>query len=147
MSYAARIPVSCIPVSQTAIENRPLEKSNIPNLSTQDQSKLPATPLRCFTGALTAGAFSLLAYRLTLSIATSFANKPVTSSNPAVVNISAAVRTLVVGMVALGASVFGIAALGLTALGIQLLFKKFQKTESSAVHLKDTEEKDTETSK
>lgn len=86
--------------------------------------KAPATPLRCFTGALTAGTFSLLAYKLTLSIATSFANKPVISSNPAVVNISAAVRTLVIGMVALGACVFGIAALGLAALGIQLLFQK-----------------------
>lgn len=122
------------------MENRPLEKPNLSNLSPQDQSKLSATPLRCFTGALTAGAFSLLAYRLTLSIATSFANKPVTSSNPAVVNISAAVRTLVVGMVALGASVFGIAALGLTALGIQLLFKKFQKTDASAVRLEEDAE-------
>lgn len=137
MNDAARVTLS-----QTIMEKRPLEKPNLPNLSTPDQSKLSATPLRCFTGALTAGAFSLLAYRLTLSVATSFANKPVTSSNPAVVNISAAVRTLVVGMVALGASVFGIAALGLAALGIQLLFKKFQKTESSAVGL----EKDTETS-
>ena len=88
------------------------------------ENKLPATPLRCFTGAFTAGIFSLLAYRLTLSIATSFANKPVISDNPAVVNISAAVRTLVVGMAALGAGVFGIAALGLAALGIQLLFQK-----------------------
>ncbi len=92
--------------------------------SNTEAEKAPATPLRCFTGALTAGTFSLLAYRLTLSIATSFANKPVISSNPAVVNISAAVRTLVTGMVALGACVFGIAALGLAALGIQLLFTK-----------------------
>ena len=92
--------------------------------ATPIEEKAPPTPLRCFTGALTAGTFSLLAYRLTLSIATSFANKPVVSDNPAVVNISAAVRTLVIGMVALGAGVFGIAALGLAALGIQLLFKR-----------------------
>ena len=90
------------------------------------QEKVSATPLRCFTGALSASVFSLLAYRLTLSIAESFANKPVISSNPAVVNISAAVRTLVVGMAALGAGIFGIAALGLTALGIQLLFRSFR---------------------
>ena len=95
-----------------------------PATETPIEEKLPATPLKCFAGALTAGIFSLLAYRLTLSIAASFANKPVTSDNPAVVNISAAVRTLVTGMVALGAGVFGIAALGLAALGIQLLFKK-----------------------
>ncbi|MFK8184996.1 MAG: DUF3082 domain-containing protein [Phormidesmis sp.] len=103
-----------------------MDDSKIPTLTDADSpsEKAPATPLRCFTGALTAGTFSLLAYRLTLSIATSFANKPVTSSNPAVVNISAAVRTLVVGIVALGAGVFGFAALGLAALGLQLLIKK-----------------------
>lgn len=105
---------------------KPTNISHPPATRTPIEDKLSATPLRCFTGALTAGTFSLLAYRLTLSIATSFANKPVTSDNPAVVNISAAVRTLVTGMVALGAGVFGIAALGLTALGIQLLFKKAQ---------------------
>ncbi|MGB3767348.1 MAG: DUF3082 domain-containing protein [Phormidesmis sp.] len=101
--------------------------------SSSIEKKLPATPLRCFTGALTAGTFSLLAYRLTLSIATSFANKPVTSDNPAVVNISAAVRTLVTGMVALGAGVFGIAALGLAALGIQILIKKATGTQADAL--------------
>ena len=114
--------------SQESLEN-PLNKTQIPNLSKEASGKASATPLKCFTGALTAGTFSLLAYRLTVSIATSFANKPVTSSNPAVVNISSAVRTLVVGMVALGAGVFGIAALGLAALGVQLLFKKLSKTE------------------
>lgn len=96
------------------------------------QEKLPATPLRCFIGALSASVFALLAYRLTLSIAESFANKPVTSSNPAVVNISAAVRTLVVGMAALGTGIFGIAALGLAALGIQLLFRSFRQTDKAA---------------
>lgn len=101
-----------------------MEKPEVPNLSTDTSSKPPATPLQCFTGALTAGTFSLLAYRLTVSIAASFANKPVTSSNPAVVNISSAVRTLVVGMVALGAGVFGVAAIGLAALGIQILVRK-----------------------
>lgn len=95
-------------------------------LTETDTDKKAATPLRCFTGTLTAGTFSLLAYRLMLSIATNFANKPVISSNPAVVNISAAVRTLVIGIVALGAGVFGIAALGLAGLGIQLLLQKFQ---------------------
>ncbi len=106
---------------------KPSQKTQVPNLSKEVSDKAPATPLKCFTGALTAGTFSLLAYRLTVSIATSFANKPVTSSNPAVVNISSAVRTLVVGMVALGAGVFGIAALGLAALGVQLLFKKLSQ--------------------
>jgi Protein of unknown function (DUF3082) len=103
----------------------PMKKPIFPNSGSNNKSNEPSTttPLRCFTGALTASTFSLLAYRLMLSIATNFANRPVTSLNPAVINISSAVRTLVVGMVALGAGIFGIAALGLTALGIQLLFK------------------------
>lgn len=88
------------------------------------EAEQKATPLRCFAGALTSAGFSLLAYRLTVAIATSFANKPITSDNPIAVNISAAVRTLVMGMAALGAGVFGVAALGLAALGVQLLFKK-----------------------
>ena len=86
-------------------------------------------PYAAFGGALTAAGFSVLAYRLLLSVAASFANKPITSTNPIAVNISAAVRTLVTGMVALGAGVFGVAALGLAALGIQLLLKDSPKAE------------------
>lgn len=111
--------------------NQPEKSTNLE--ATPIEEKAPATPLRCFTGALTAGTFSLLAYRLTLSIATTFANKPVISDNPAVVNISAAVRTLVIGIVALGAGVFGIAALGLAALGIQLLFKRTTGSQTDAL--------------
>lgn len=115
-----------------------MEKSTAPEgvskekaLDSEDAAeKTPATPLRCFTGALTSAIFSLLAYRLTISVATSFANKPITSENPIAVNISAAVRTLVQGMVALGTGVFGVAALGLALLGIQLLFKKDAASES-----------------
>lgn len=69
---------------------------------------------------------SVLSYRLAVSIAATFASKPIVSDNPVAVNISAAVRTLVNGMVALGAGVFGVAALGLFALGIQLIFKPEQ---------------------
>jgi hypothetical protein len=100
------------------------------DIEVKASSKRP-TPLRCFTGSLMAGTFSLLAYRLTISIATTFASKPVVSTNPAVTNISAAVRTLVTGMVALGAGVFGLAALGLAALGIQLLLQRLGKKEAS----------------
>ena len=92
--------------------------------SSGEGTQTPATPLRCFAGALTSAGFSLLAYRLTLSIANSFASNPVTSDNTAVVNISAAVRTLGMGSVALGAGVFGVAALGLAGLGVQLLLQK-----------------------
>lgn len=103
--------------------NRPAEK---------DGQKRAPTPLRCFTGALISGTFSLLAYRLTVAIATNFANKPVTSANPAVVNLSVAVRTLVTGMVALAACVFGIAALGLAALGVQLLVQQWRGQNEAA---------------
>lgn len=84
----------------------------------------PAKLLKCFSGALMAATIALLAYRLMTAIATTFAHKPVLSDNPAVINLTAAVRTLVVGMVALGAGVFGIAALGLFLLGLQLLWQR-----------------------
>lgn len=84
----------------------------------------PAQWLKCFSGALMAATIALLAYRLMTAIATTFAQKPVLSDNPTVINLTAAVRTLVVGMVALGAGVFGIAALGLFLLGIQRLWQR-----------------------
>ena len=59
--------------------------------------------LQCFSGSFVAGTMAMLAYRIMLSIAANFAARPVLSDNPAVANISAAVRTLVVGMAALGA--------------------------------------------
>jgi hypothetical protein len=80
--------------------------------------------LQCFSGSFVAGTIALLAYRLMLSIAANFAARPVMSDNPAVVNISSAVRTLVVGMAALGSGIFGLAALGIFLLGIQLLFQR-----------------------
>lgn len=84
----------------------------------------PAQWLKCFSGALMAATIALLAYRLMTEIAITFARKPVISDNPTVINLTAAVRTLVVGMVALGAGVFGIAALGLFLLGIQRLWQR-----------------------
>lgn len=91
-----------------------------------------ATPLRCFGGSLTAGGLAFLAYQLTLSVATTFANKPISSDNSMVVGITTAVRTLVMGMVALGTGVFGVAALGLAALGVQLLLKKDTEPEAGS---------------
>ncbi len=79
---------------------------------------------KCFTGALIAGTIALLAYQLTAAIATTFAHKPIVSANPTVINLTAAVRTLVVGITALGTGVFGIAALGLFLLGIQWLVQR-----------------------
>jgi hypothetical protein len=43
------------------------------------------------------------------------------------INIAGAVRTLVMGIVALGAGVFAFASLGLMLLALQLLIQKFVK--------------------
>ncbi|MEL6326279.1 MAG: DUF3082 domain-containing protein [Cyanobacteria bacterium J06626_23] len=104
--------------------------SELSDRSSQSTTVLATSPLRCFTGSLLAGSLGLLLYRMTIAIATTFANKPVTSDNPTVISISGAVRTLVTGMVALGAGVFGIAALGLFLLGIQILFKRLRGEEA-----------------
>ncbi|WP_416666436.1 DUF3082 domain-containing protein [Egbenema bharatensis] len=87
----------------------------------------PPTPLRCFTGAMIAGGLTYAMYSLTMSIAETFANKPLPSGNYLATNIAVAVRTLVTGMSALGTGIFGIAALGLMALGIQLLVQQLRQ--------------------
>ena len=95
-----------------------------------DSTSSPLAPpptakiLQCFSGSFVAGTIAMLAYRMMLSIAANFAARPIVSDNPAVANISSAVRTLVVGMAALGAGVFGLAALGIFLLGVQLLFQR-----------------------
>ncbi len=72
-------------------------------------------------------------YLLMISIATTFASKPIHSDNPIALNIGSAVRTLVVGVVALGTGIFGIVAVGLFALAIQLLVQQFTKPKSSRI--------------
>ncbi len=100
------------------------------NTATSANSKQP-TALRCFLGALIAGPFAVGMYYLTTAIATTFANKPLPTGNTITVNIAVAVRTLVVGMSALGMAVFAIATLGLVALGIQLLIQGAKPSNSS----------------
>lgn len=90
------------------------------------------TPLRCITGALMAGGIGLALYSLTAAIAQTFASKPIHSNNPAVVNIASAVRTLVVGITALGTGIFGVVAVGLVALAIQLSIQKITRTPPSS---------------
>ncbi|MFH7026805.1 MAG: DUF3082 domain-containing protein [Heteroscytonema crispum UTEX LB 1556] len=98
-----------------------------PNITQQadTEGQVPVTPLRCFTGAIISGGLSYAAYSLMIAIATTFANKPIHSHTQVTANIASAVRTLVVGIVALGSMVFGIVALGLFALGLQLLVQQF----------------------
>jgi hypothetical protein len=80
--------------------------------------------LRAFTGSFIAGTMALLFYKMVTAIATSFANKPVVSDNVTVINLSAAVRTLVLGTVTLGAGVFAMAAIGLALLGSQMIWQR-----------------------
>lgn len=93
-----------------------------------DTKTLP-TPLRCLTGASIAGGLAIALYSLTSSIAQSFAAKPLHSDNALVLRISAAVRTLVVGVSTLATGVFGLVAIGLVALAMQVFIQQLtQKT-------------------
>ncbi len=100
-----------------------------PNRSVQptNTGQTPPNPLNCLSGALISGGLATALYFLTTSIVQTFAAKPVHSNNLLVVNITAAVRTLVVGMSALATGIFGLVAIGLVALAIQLLVQKLSK--------------------
>ncbi len=108
------------------------QQNELSGEDTARAQKKPTTPLSCFSGSFMAGTLGILCYRMMVAIATTFAAKPVVSDKAVVLNISVAVRTLVVGIVALGAGVFGIAAVGLFLLGIQLLVKKLNNSDATA---------------
>jgi len=84
----------------------------------------PAGPLQCLLGGVIASGFAFGLYRLTSAIALSFAEHPLQSGSSTAVSISVAVRTLVVGLCALGTGIFGISSLGLIALAVQLLIQR-----------------------
>ncbi|WP_045056103.1 DUF3082 domain-containing protein [Aliterella atlantica] len=100
------------------------------NKSPEVESALP-TPLRCLTGSLMAGGLTFALYNLTSSISQNFADRPLHSNNPTVLNISVAVRTLVVGMSTLAMVVFGIVAIALIALTIQSSIQQLTKRSST----------------
>lgn len=95
----------------------PTEKSEASLTETEAQKP---TPVRCLVGSLISGSFAFGLYSLTYSIAQSFAAKPIISQNQVVMRIASAVRTLVVGMAALGTGIFTLVAIGLILLAIQL---------------------------
>ncbi len=94
--------------------------------ATETDSTLPG-PLKSLTAMLIAGGFAIACYFLTSSIAQTFANKPLASTNPTAINISVAVRSLVVGLSTLATVVFGIVALGLVAVTVQSSIQQFKK--------------------
>lgn len=96
--------------------------------SPSPQSSQSPTPLRCILGSIVAGVLAYALYNMTSSIALSFATKPIVADSLVVQRISSAVRTLVLGMSAMGTGIFALAAFGLFALAVQLLISK-PKTE------------------
>jgi hypothetical protein len=99
-----------------------------PDTSTTANNITPAgtpvpNPIQCLGGAAVAGGIAFVLYLLTGTIAHYFATKGVHSDNLTVQRLSAAVRTLIIGMSALGAGIFGLSAVGLFGLGIQLLVR------------------------
>lgn len=93
-------------------------------VSSVTRGEVPPTPSRCFTGALISGGLAVVLYFLTQSIVQVFAGIPLPTKSRIAVNISIAVRTLVIGGSTLATAIFAIATLGLVALGIQLLWKQ-----------------------
>ncbi|HEY9803157.1 MAG TPA: DUF3082 domain-containing protein [Leptolyngbyaceae cyanobacterium] len=98
---------------------------------TDTPTQVPPTPLRCITGAAISGGLGYALYLLMISIATTFAKKPIHSDNQLVISLTSAVRTLVVGVVALGTGIFGIVTIGLLALAVQLLIQQLTKPKSN----------------
>lgn len=98
-----------------------------PQANTQEKS----TPLRAVTGAIVSGGLAYGLYSLMIAIATNFATKPIITDNQLVARITSAVRTLVVGIVALGSGIFGIVTIGLLALAVQLLVQKRTKAKEN----------------
>ena len=99
------------------------------NSSEKPSPKKP-TPANCLMGATISGALGYALYTLTTSIIQTFANKPLTSSNPLVLRIGSLVRTLVMGVASLGTFIFFFVTFGLLLLAIQLLLQKEKPTKS-----------------
>lgn len=98
------------------------------NLSPQPpETNAPPGVLQCLTSALIAGTIALLMYKVTGGIAANFASHPLHTDNYTAQRIASAVRTLVIGICALGSGIFGFAALGLTALSVQTFVQKVRQ--------------------
>ncbi len=88
----------------------------------EPKPELPG-PLKSLTGAMIAGTLAVVLFALTQAIATAFATSPLKTTNVIAINIASAVRTLVLGVSALGTAIFGIAAISLILLAIQVALK------------------------
>ena len=93
-----------------------------------DSGKKEITPLRCLFSSIISASISFCLYLLLNSIVQGFAAKTVTSSNPLVIKLTSAVRTMIMGVTALGMGVTGLIAIGIFLLGIQVMFQKRETT-------------------
>lgn len=98
---------------------------------TKEANKQEVTPLKCLLSSVFSGVMALGVYRLMTAIIETYSAKPVISDNIFVLKLTVAVRTLVIGIAALGTGVFGFVALGLFLLGLQITFKDLSKKFSS----------------
>ena len=103
--------------------NKPVPNSD----SAPEDQEDNVTPLKCFFSSIISGGFAFAIYLLLNSIVQTYASKAITATNPLVINLTTAVRTLVIGIVALATGIFGIVAVGLFLLGIQLTIQNIKK--------------------
>jgi Protein of unknown function (DUF3082) len=114
--------------SPTALPNFSVQRSvqrtmTHSSLPPTDGDTKPLTPLRALTGAVIAGGMTTLLYRLTTSVVQSLMTHPTISHSTIVMNLSAAVRTLVIGGMTMGTGIFGFVTLGLVALAVKLVLQ------------------------
>ncbi len=95
------------------------KSSDNTTISTEESQEKPVTLLRCLVASMISGGIAFGLYSLMNSIVQTYATKPVISANPTVIKITVAVRTLVIGVAALGTGVCSLVAVGLLLLGIQ----------------------------
>ncbi|MEB3343380.1 DUF3082 domain-containing protein [Okeania sp.] len=95
------------------------------NSKPNEKTTPKVNPLQCLASATISGGLAILIYLLMQSIADKFASKPIISDNFLVVNISVAVRTLVVAFIAFVACVCAMVTLGLISLAIQTIIQGF----------------------
>ncbi|MBD1912415.1 MULTISPECIES: DUF3082 domain-containing protein [unclassified Leptolyngbya] len=104
--------------------NEPSQNLQTAKPKTQEEPlDKPPTVLRCVTGAVISALFSVGLYMLTTSIHQTLDATPIVSDNYLTVRISTLVRSLVIGMGALGTITFSVTTLGLIGLALQLLIK------------------------
>ena len=108
-------------------ETKSTETASSSDIESQESQDENVTPLRCLFGSAISGGIAYILYLLLNSIALTYAVKTVTSTNPVVINLAAAVRTMVIGIVALAVGVVGLVSVGLLLLGIQITVQSLKR--------------------